>query len=873
MRKTFSGLIGLLVLALLFAVGCGEDPVAPQYGAITIDPEPDSINAPWQLTGPDGFVRSGVGNTSLSSLVAGGYSVTWGTVDGWTPPNPASVAQTLAGSGVLVFSGVHIAEAGTITIDPEPNKINVPWQVTGPNDFSETGSGDTILTNMFPGNYTLTWGLLSGWEVSPAVITQTMTANGSLTFTSSHVSTRGTVTIDVNPDNINASWLISRPDGFTQSGVGDATLTQVATGRYIMSWGLVTGWTGSVVPDTLFLTSGATAAFSKDYVVKANTITIRPVPSHIDAPWSMVGPNDFVAEGFGDSTLVSVPEGAYTLTWGAAAGWTSPDPVEATQAIVGLDALMFTGTYTIATGAIIINPGPDGIMAPWAITGPDGYEASGAGYTALTGRTAGSYTLTWGELVGWTRPSPAAVTLDLAGSLTFSGQYGARTGTFHIDAEPDYLNAPWRLAFGVSLVETGRGDTTLTNMPLGSYTMTWLSSSGWTSPSAEFRTLTAEVEETFVGKYTVQEGVITINPEPDSVNAPWQITGPGGFFRASRGDTVLTRLPIGAYTLTWGEVDGRVRPSPPAPTVTIVANSNLILTGQYVVQEGFVFVPDGIYIMGSPVGESGHDRNEPQHEVTLNHGFYIQTTEVTNQKYADMLQWAYDRRYVTATSTSVRDNLDGSIQKLLDLESAYSEIHFAGGVFSSTNPNNPVKGVTWYGAAAYCDWLSLANELPRAYNHSTWRCNGGDVTQAGPGYRLPTEAEWEYACRAGSSAAFASGAITQPINCAALDPNLDLLGWYCGNAGGGEHAVAQKAPNAWGLYDMHGNLHEWCNDWFADYPGDAADPVGPATGEYRVLRGGFWNTKAQSCRSAYRYSGLPGNHTDYITFRAARTAD
>jgi formylglycine-generating enzyme required for sulfatase activity len=870
-------MIGLLVLALMFVIGCGDDPVAPQYGAITIDPEPDSINAPWQLTGPEGFVRSGVGNASLSSLVSGGYSVTWGTVEGWTPPNPASVAQTLAGSGVLVFSGVHIAEAGTITIDPEPNKINAPWRMDGPNEFSKTGSGDAILTNMFPGDYTLTWGLVSGWESSPAMATQTMTANGSLTFTGTHVSTQGTITIDANPDYIGAPWQIRRPDGFSQSGVGDATITQVATGRYIISWGKVVGWKGAGVQDTtaltVFLTSGETGAFLKNYAVEANTVTINPAPGHLKAPWRLLEPKTSPRDGVGFATLIVMPAGDYTLTWGDVDGWAAPNPAENTQTLAIAETLTFEGTYTAEAGAIIIQPGPEAIMAPWRITGPDGFDESGAGYAVLTGRTAGTYTLTWGELTGWTRPDPAVLTLVLDGTLTFSGQYGARTGTFRINAEPEYLNAPWRLSYGLVRVETGRGDTTLTNMPLGSYTMTWLDSAGWTKPGQTLHTLTAETEEVAEGTYVVQEGMITINPEPDSVDGPWQITGPGGFFRASSGDTVLTHLPIGTYTLIWGEVPGRTQPSPLSPTITIVANSNLVLTGQYVEQEGFVFISDGIFVMGSPVGESGRDRNEMQHEVTLSHGFYLQTTEVTNQKYMEMLQWAYVSGYVIVTSTSVRDNLDGSIQKLLDMTLPYSEIRFAGGVFSNTNPNHPVNGLTWYGAAAYCDWLSLANNLPRAYNHSTWLCNDGDVYQAGPGYRLPTEAEWEYACRARSGAAFTNGAITQPNNCTTVDPNLDLIGWYCGNAGGAEHAVAQKAPNSWGLYDMHGNLYEWCNDWFADYGGDAVDPAGPATGEYRVLRGGYWNYNAQSCRSGFRYSGLPGNHPEYITFRAARTAD
>lgn len=878
MRKTFSGLIWLLALALVFVIGCGEDPVAPQYGDIMIDPQPDSINAPWQLNGSDGFVRSGVGNASLTGLVAGGYSVTWGTVEGWTPPNPATVAQTLAGSGVLVFSGVHSAQAGTITIDPEPNNLNVPWRITGPSDFSAAGSGDAILTNMFPGNYTLTWGLVSGWESNPVVVTQTMTASGSLTYTGTHVSTQGTITIETNPDYIEAPWQIRRPDGFIQAGAGDATLTQMATGRYKMSWTKVEGWKGATVQDTttltVFLTSGATGSFARDYIPESNSITINPAPGHIDAPWSLAGP-DSLSEGQGFTTLILMPAGDYKLTWRAVDGWANPDPVETTQTLVVARTLTFEGTYTVETGAIIINPEPDGIMAPWRITGPDGFDQSGAGYTALTGRTAGAYTLTWGALSGWTLPDPAAVTQDLDGALTFNGQYGARTGTIHVDAEPEYLNASWKLSqVGSVLVETGSGDKTLTNLPLGPYTLSWLLAPGWTVPSQASFTLTAEAEETVVGTYVVQEGTLTINPEPDSVNGPWQITGPGGFFRASRGDTVLTHLPVGAYTLTWGEVAGRARPSPSSPTITMTANSDLVVTGQYVEQEGLVFIPDGIFVMGSPVGESGRDRNEEQHEVTLSHGFYLQSTEVTNQDYMELLQWAYDRGYVVATSTSVRDNLDGSIQKLLDMASSYSDIHFAGGVFSTTNPNHPVNGVTWYGAAAYCDWLSLTKELPRAYSHSTWLCNDGDVYQPGSGYRLPTEAEWEYACRAGSVTAFANGAITQPNNCVTVDPNLDLLGWYCGNAGGAEHAVAQKAPNSWGLYDMHGNLHEWCNDWFADYPaGSAVDPAGPATGEYRALRGGYWGANAQTCRSGYRYIGLPGNHPEYITFRAARTAD
>ena len=168
----------------------------------------------------------------------------------------------------------------------------------------------------------------------------------------------------------------------------------------------------------------------------------------------------------------------------------------------------------------------------------------------------------------------------------------------------------------------------------------------------------------------------------------------------------------------------------------------------------------GTFTMGSPTNEPGRHSNETQHQVTLTHGIYVQTTEVTNQQYMELAQWAYDHGYVTATSSELRDNLDGSTQILKTLGSGNYEISFSAGVFSCINPDHPVKYVTWYGSVAYCDWLSLQQGLPRAYNHGTWQCNGGNPYTA-TGYRLPTEAEWEYACRAGSTTAFANGPITQ----------------------------------------------------------------------------------------------------------------
>jgi formylglycine-generating enzyme required for sulfatase activity len=283
--------------------------------------------------------------------------------------------------------------------------------------------------------------------------------------------------------------------------------------------------------------------------------------------------------------------------------------------------------------------------------------------------------------------------------------------------------------------------------------------------------------------------------------------------------------------------------------------------------DDFVYVAPGTFMMGSPEDEPLRYSDETQHQVTLTHGVYMQTTEVTNQQYMEAAQWAYDHGYATVTSDGpsvfLCDNLDGSTRGLLTLGLGIG-VSFSNGVFICIEPpDHPVEYLEWGAAVAYCDWISLQQGLPRAYNHSTWQCNAGNPYTA-TGYRLPTEAEWEYACRAGSTTAFANGSITDlPCN----DQNLDQMGWYCGNAEGWAQAVAQKLPNAWGLYDMHGNVFELCNDWYGTYEGTVTDPVGPGAGSSRVARGGCYSCDAPECRSAYRA------HAYGSGFRPVRSAN
>lgn len=264
---------------------------------------------------------------------------------------------------------------------------------------------------------------------------------------------------------------------------------------------------------------------------------------------------------------------------------------------------------------------------------------------------------------------------------------------------------------------------------------------------------------------------------------------------------------------------------------------------------GMITIAPGSFTMGSPTNEPGRESGETQHKVTLTRAFHLQRTEVTKAEW-DAVQAEGAARGYTDLATG-RNGLDGD-----------------------ASGTHPVTDVSWFDVIK---WLNLKSELEGLAPCYTV---GGTVMKTGTqtpacnftasGYRLPTESEWEYAARAGTSTAFHSGPITH-TSMSPLDPNLDLIGWYGGNSGSNTHPVGGKEPNAWGLYDMSGNVAEWCWDWYGTYPGTVTDPTGPASGAFRVQRGGTYHAVARFSRSAFRVSSNPTFRSNVIGFRPARS--
>jgi len=236
-----------------------------------------------------------------------------------------------------------------------------------------------------------------------------------------------------------------------------------------------------------------------------------------------------------------------------------------------------------------------------------------------------------------------------------------------------------------------------------------------------------------------------------------------------------------------------------------------------------VLIPAGSFQMGNARGQ---EDEKPVHTVSLD-AFLMDKYEVT--------QAEFDKYQLPNPS------------------------HFKG-------PTLPVEQVTWVQAAVYCNARSKAEGLSPCYNEDTAACD----FQA-DGYRLPTEAEWEYACRAGTDSEYSFSSDSR---------KLGEYGWFADNSNKKTHPVGEKKPNPWGLYDMHGNVAEWCNDiydksYYSNSP--ASNPHGPADGKQNVLRGGAWKSQDEALRSSYRLGENPGFSDaclarDAIGFRCVRKA-
>jgi formylglycine-generating enzyme required for sulfatase activity len=281
-----------------------------------------------------------------------------------------------------------------------------------------------------------------------------------------------------------------------------------------------------------------------------------------------------------------------------------------------------------------------------------------------------------------------------------------------------------------------------------------------------------------------------------------------------------------------------------------------------------VWISPGTFTMGSPDSEPLRKPDEgPQTQVTISKGFWLGKTMVTIGQWKSVIGVGVRGQLDRMLHDETLYNFGGKKQTRRDFM-GFSLAKDPGQYLANEDDNLPVYFVSWTDAMEFCEKLNqqerARGSLPEGYE-----------------FNLPTEAQWEYACRAGTTTATYAG----PLVVQGRDaPVLDRIAWYAANSPngytgkgfnvsgrtGGPHPVAQLEPNPWGLSDMMGNLWQWCRDWYGPYPGgNVTDPTGPATGEFRVNRGGSFGSNARDQRSANRAKNPPAEASAYRGFRLA----
>ncbi len=303
-----------------------------------------------------------------------------------------------------------------------------------------------------------------------------------------------------------------------------------------------------------------------------------------------------------------------------------------------------------------------------------------------------------------------------------------------------------------------------------------------------------------------------------------------------------------------------------------------------------VSVPAGTFTMGARDDgddvQYAQDDEYPRHEVTL-FEYQIGKYEVTNGQYCEVLNWALEQGYLEGSNGDIYTS--GSVytneEILLDIEDINCQIEYKDGLFiwksrdGYSMEHHPVVEVSWYGAVAFCNWLSKIEGVPPAYDLTTWELEN----QFSGGYSLPTEAEWERAAAWNESKHWIYGYCSDTVSTDRMTfydnnplglteyPHTSPVGWFDGvNISPNGDIQTVDSPSPVNSYDMSGNALEWCHDWYdPSYYASCAlnNPTGPSSGSTRVMRGGSWNSYSTDCRSSSRYDRSPSDTQSYTGFR------
>jgi formylglycine-generating enzyme required for sulfatase activity len=790
------------------------------------------------------------GQVQLSAAVRARGNALPGGVSGWTSSNPA--VATVNGSGTvtgvsrgsvtvsanaggvqgtasLVVAGVRsvtvpavslaLGESATVTAavdaDPGVGTVAVTWSSSNPSvaTVSSTGSTTARVTAVAAGTATLQAVALGGVQGSATVVVTAPAAITECRWPSPTLDLAPGQAVTVTPVVTRANSAVAVTYGYNSSTPSVATVTGA---------GVVTG----VAPGSATLTltcTGSGTGFGTTTLTATAAATVRLVPV---AAVSVSPAAASLVVGATQQLTASARDASGNALTGRAVSWTSSAASVATVSAQGVVTAVAAGTSTITatvegvTGSATVTVATAPVAAVTVSPVTTTLVVGGTQQLTASARDAAGNALT-GRQVTWASSAPAVATVSTlgvvtavaAGSATITATVEGVNGTAAVlvtqvpVASVSVSPATASLAVGGTQALTASArdasGNALTGRPVSwtssATAVATVSAAGVvTAVAAGTATITATVEgisnTAVITVIAVPPAIsgFTVSPTTGSLLAGRTLALTPAETRANAGVSVSYAYQTSAPTVATVSVAGVILGVAPGTAVITVratgtgtgtTTTTLTATVSVSVVAGFTFVrvEPGSFQMGSTNGDTDE---VPVRTVTITRAFGMQTTEVTQGQWASVM----------GTSPSF---------------------------FTACGASCPVERVSWEDVQTF---LTRLNEQ-----------------EPGKGYRLPTEAEWEYAARAGTTGDFGGNG------------NLNDMGWWTGNSTGRTWPAQGKQANAWGLFDMHGNVWEWVADWYGSYAGQSTvDPSGPATGTLRVLRGGAFGSGLPVARSAFR---------------------